>query len=77
MLLRISIFFIGIIGGSFEKKPLSRVPTMMDELPWDTWVIALIFCVFKTEFKKSTVIRFKLRCFTPPPPKYNVETLEK
>ena len=41
---------------------------MVDKIPWDTWVIALISSVFKTEFQKSTVIRFKLRCFTPPPP---------
>ena len=24
--------------------------TMVDKIPWDTCVIALIFCVFKTEF---------------------------
>ena len=52
--------------------------TMVDKIPWDTCVIALIFCVFKTEFYKSTVFRLKLRCFPLPPfPPYNVETLEK
>ena len=41
--------------------------TMVDKIPWDTCVIALIFCVFKTEFYKSTVFRLKLRCFPLPP----------
>ena len=42
--------------------------TMVDKIPWDTCVIALIFCVFKTEFYKSTVFRLKLLCFPLPPP---------
>ena len=50
--------------------------TMVDKIPWDTCVIALIFGVFKMEFSKSTVIRFKMCCL-PPLPQYNVETLEK
>ena len=41
---------------------------MVDKIPWDTCVIALIFCVFKTEFYKSTVFHLKLRCFPLPPP---------
>ena len=41
---------------------------MVDKIPWDTCVIALIFCVFKTEFYKSTVFRLKLRCFPLPSP---------
>ena len=45
-----------------------REATMVDKIPWDTCVIALISGVFKTEFKKSTVIRFKMRCFLPPTP---------
>ena len=32
--------------------------TMVDKIPWDTYVIAPIFDVFKTEFKKKTVISF-------------------
>ena len=51
--------------------------TMVDKIPWETCVIALIFGVLKTEFQKSTVIRFKTRCFPPSTPQYNVETLEK
>ena len=52
--------------------------TMVDKIPWDTCVIGLIFGVLKRNFKKSTVIRLKIRCFPPPPtPQYNVETLEK
>ena len=51
--------------------------TMVDQIPWDTCVIALIPVFLKRNFKKSTLIRFKMRCFLPPPPKYNVETLEK
>ena len=42
--------------------------TMVDKIPWDTSVIVLIFDVFKTEFKRSSVIRFKMRCSPPPPP---------
>ena len=47
--------------------------TVKDQIPWDTCVIALIFGVFKTEFKKGTVIRFKMRCVSSPPlnPQYN------
>ena len=43
----------------------------MDKIPWDTCVIALIFCVLKGSFKKGTVFRLKMRCL----PLYNVETL--
>ena len=50
--------------------------TMVDKIPWDTCVIALIFGVFKAEFVKSIVIGFKMRC-SPSTPQYNVETLEK
>ena len=28
-------------------------PIMVDKIPWDTCVIALIICVFKKEFKKA------------------------
>ena len=42
--------------------------TMVDKIPWDTCVIALIFGVFKMEFSKSTVICFKMCCLPPPPP---------
>ena len=53
--------------------------TMVDKIPWDTCVIAPIFDVFKTEFKKTTVTSFKMRCFPAPRSfhQYNVETLEK
>ena len=44
-----------------------EIQTMVDKIPWDTCVIALIFGVFKMEFSKSTVIRFKM-CWLPPPP---------
>ena len=48
--------------------------TMVGKIPWETCLIALIFSVFKTVLK-STVIRFKVRCF-PLIPQYNVETGE-
>ena len=54
-----------------------EIQTMVDKIPWDTCVIALIFGVFKMEFSKTTVIRFKMCCLPPPLPQYNVETLEK
>ena len=31
----------------------AKASTMVDKIPWDTCVIALIFGVFKTEFKKK------------------------
>ena len=50
--------------------------TMVDKIPWDTCAIALIFCVFKTEFLKKHCYPFQ-NTLLPPLPQYNVETLEK
>ena len=53
--------------GNYQEQFEHAQTTMVDKIPWDTWVTALILCVFNTEFYKSTVIRFKLRCFPPLP----------
>ena len=49
---------------------------MVDKIPWGTCVIALIFCVFKTEFLKALLSVSNSVAPHPPPP-YNVKTLEK
>ena len=51
---------------SEEDKKIAA--TMVDKIPWDTCVIALIFGVFKAEFEKSIVIGFKMRCSPLHPP---------
>ena len=50
--------------------------TMVDQIPWDTCVIALIPVFLKRNFKKALLS--VLKCVaSSPTPQYNVETLEK
>ena len=39
-------FIFLIVPFSMKRENQS----MVDKIPWDTWVVVLIFCVFKTEF---------------------------
>ena len=56
--LTLNINHKGVMGGE------GLWPTILDKIPWDTCVIALMFCVFKTEFLKKDCYAF----LSPPPP---------
>ena len=45
---------------------VTNTPTMVDKIPWDTYVITWIICVLKTEFGKALLFFFKIR-FCPLP----------
>ena len=71
----VTVQWITLSKPSLYKEDPKAMATTGDKIPWDTCVIALIFGAFKMEFLKSKLS--VLKCIAPPPPKYNVETLEK